>query len=62
MKIPNVCAHYGVTHMTLPQMFVTEGWNFGGSAAASRSTISLTDARERREHPKGACWTMSSQR
>lgn len=28
MKIPNVCAHYKITCMTLPQMFVAEGWTF----------------------------------
>jgi hypothetical protein len=30
MKIPNVCGVYGISWMTLPQMFVAEGWNFAG--------------------------------
>lgn len=28
LKIPNVCQHYGIQWMTLPQMFVNEGWRF----------------------------------
>lgn len=31
MKIPNVCRTYDLSCMTLPQMFVAEGWAFGGS-------------------------------
>lgn len=37
MKIPNVCAHYNIACMTLPQMFVAEGWNFGSLGSGRRS-------------------------
>ncbi len=38
MKIPNVCAHYNIGYMTLPQMFVAEGWTFSRPTPASRRT------------------------
>lgn len=36
MKIPNVCSAYKIPWMTLPQLFVAEGWAFGSAAAPGR--------------------------
>jgi hypothetical protein len=36
MKIPNVCGAYRIAWMTLPQMFVAEGWTFTVPTPPSR--------------------------